>query len=86
MFPHEDVHTDQVRQLADRMAEMSLNPAPILLMHRGPASVREVLTATAAGPPDLTYTDRADQLQRIWRITDPEVQAALEEALGTSAR
>ena len=43
---------------------MSLNPAPILLMHRGPASVREVLTATAAGPPDLAYTDRADQLQR----------------------
>ena len=81
VFPHEDVHPDQVRQLADRMAEMSLNPAPILLMHRGPASVREVLTTTAAGPPDLTYTDRADQLQRIWRITDPQVQATLEEAL-----
>ena len=67
VFPHEDVHADQVRQLADRMSEMSLNPAPILLMHRGPATVREVLESTAAHPPDLVYTDRADQLQRIWR-------------------
>jgi len=48
VFPHEDVHADQVTQLADRMAEMSLNPAPILLMHRGPESVRETLRATAA--------------------------------------
>ena len=81
VFPHEDVHADQVRQLADRMSEMSLNPAPILLMHRGPATVREVLESTAAHPPDLVYTDRADQLQRIWRITDAGVQATLEDAL-----
>ncbi len=81
VFPHEDVHADQVRTLADRMAEMSLNPAPILLMHRGPAAVREVLRSTAATAPDLTYTDRADQLQRVWRITDPGVQATLQAAL-----
>ena len=77
VFPHEDVHADQVTQLADRMAEMSLNPAPILLMHRGPESVRETLRATAATSPDLVYTDKAGQLQRIWRITDPHVQESL---------
>ena len=32
-------------------------------------------------PPDLVYTDRGDQLQRIWRITDPDVQATLDDAL-----
>jgi uncharacterized protein (DUF1015 family) len=84
VFPHEDVDGDQVRQLADRMADMSLNPAPILLMHRGPAAVRETLRDTASAAPDLVYTDRADQLQRIWRITDPAVQAALAEMLAGS--
>lgn len=81
VFPHEDVHAEQVTELADRMAEMSLNPAPILLMHRGPESVRATLRATARTAPALTYTDRAGQLQRIWRITDPATRDGLVESL-----
>ena len=42
-----------------------------------PESVRETLRATAATAPDLVYTDKAEQLQRIWRITDPHVQESL---------
>ena len=81
VFAHEAVHAEQVEELADRMAEMSLNPAPILLMHEGPESVRATLRATARTAPALTYTDRAGQLQRIWRITDPATRDGLIESL-----
>ena len=49
-----------------------LNPAPILLVHRGPARSARVCTRLLAGPPDSRYTDRADQRHRIWAIPDPE--------------
>ncbi|KQY54407.1 MULTISPECIES: DUF1015 family protein [unclassified Nocardioides] len=77
IFAHEDVQDAQVQQLAHRMREMSLNPAPILLMHRGTPSVRDVLHETTRGEPQLVYTDRGDQLQRIWRITDPDTVSLL---------
>lgn len=82
--PHEDVNAAQVEQLARRMDEAQVNPAPILLMHRGPARARELLADSVAGDPDLVYTDRAGQLQRVWRITDPSRIAALSESLSDS--
>jgi len=86
VLPHEGVHAGQVTQLADRMREMSLNPAPILLMHRGTPGLRAQVDRVAEAAPQLVYTDRSDQLQRIWRITDPDAQAALTTALaGTRA-
>lgn len=86
VFPHEAVHTDQVTQLAHRMQEMSLNPAPILLMHRGTGAVRRILDDTADRAPELVYTDRADQLHRIWRITDEDALERLADGLvGTQA-
>lgn len=84
VLPHEAVHTAQVAQLADRMREMSLNPAPILLMHRGSPDLRAQVDKVAAATPQLVYTDRSDQLQRIWRITDHDTQTALSAALAGS--
>lgn len=84
IFAHEGTYTPQVTQLADRMAAMSLNPAPILLMHAGQADVRQILDTTAARPPDLVYTDRSDQVQRIWRITSPELVADLNRHLAAT--
>lgn len=81
VYPHEAIHEPQVKQLTDRMAAMSLNPAPILLMHAGSVGVRELLDDAAAKPADLVYTDRSDQLQRIWRITRPELLARLNAHL-----
>lgn len=77
VLPHEDVHPAQVKQLANRMETMALNPAPILLLHQGAPAARDALDAVMSDPPYLAYADRADQLQRIWRVTDPERQAAL---------
>ncbi|MDT0201543.1 DUF1015 family protein [Nocardioides sp. AE5] len=84
VLPHEDVQPAQVDQLADRMVEMSLNPAPILLVHRGPAQVRSVIAEQVRREPDLVYTDRADQLQRIWRLTDPSVLDVLATSMAAS--
>lgn len=84
VLPHEGVEGVQVEQLARRMEEMSLNPAPILLVHRGPESVRTLLRETTDEPPQLAYTDRGGQLQRVWRIADPGTVEALVAGLAGS--
>ncbi|MFS3130320.1 DUF1015 family protein [Nocardioides sp. Bht2] len=81
VFAHEGTYAPQVNQLADRMSAMSLNPAPILLMHAGEPELRAILDTTAARPPDLVYTDRSDQVQRIWRITSPTLLSELNARL-----
>jgi uncharacterized protein (DUF1015 family) len=68
VWPHEGIHPLQVDELADRMLEMAMNPAPILLVHDGPAGVRELVHRLVATRADHEYTDRAGQRQRLWRI------------------
>lgn len=81
VLPHEAVNPTQVHQLATRMREMTLNPAPILLMHRGSAELRAAVDQVAAAAPHLSYTDRGEQLHRIWRISEREEQTRLTAAL-----
>ncbi len=81
LYPHEAVHVSQVDQLADRLEAMRINPAPILLMHRGRQDTRAQLDAVMSLPPDLVYTDRADQLHRIWRVEGADRTAALAASL-----
>ena len=84
VFPHEGVHPVQAAELADRMAEMRMNPAPIILVHHGPEAARAVLLRVMAGEPDHAYTDRAEQRHRVWAIRDPADLAALDAALADS--
>ena len=50
VFAHEGIHPEQSAELARRMSEMDLNPAPILLVHRGPeASPTAPSTGTGSG-------------------------------------
>lgn len=84
VLPHEQVHPAQVKQLANRMEMMSLNPAPILLLHEGAPDVRRRLDQVMDSAPHLSYTDRAEQLHRLWRIPDTDVQEALATALGSA--
>lgn len=81
VLPHEDVHTTQVDQLAQRMRDMELNPAPILLMHRGNPALRAAVEEATAHAPQIAFTDRGEQLHRIWRIEDAALQARVEEAV-----
>jgi uncharacterized protein (DUF1015 family) len=82
VLPHEGVHESQASELAARMAEMKLNPAPILLVHRGPAPVRALVHDVMSTPPDRDFRDRAERHNRLWSIRDPEVVAQLGEHLG----
>ncbi len=84
VLPHEGVHLAQVRDLADRMHEMQLNPAPILLVHRGPAPVRALLTEVAAGPPTRSFLDAGGTEHWLWAIKDGATLDALGGQLATA--
>src|SRR5690606_23329564 len=85
VFPHEAIHPEQADELAQRMHEMGINPAPILLVHRGPASIREVHRSVMGHPPQVDYTDRGGQQHRIWRITDSEHLGTIADGLAQGA-
>ena len=73
ILPHEGIYPGQADDLADRMAEMRLNPAPILLVHRATAdAARAARRDVLATPPDHEFTDRAEQRHRIWAIREPD--------------
>jgi uncharacterized protein (DUF1015 family) len=84
VLPHEGIHPAQADELADRMAQMGLNPAPILLVHRGPAQARALLTRVQERPPDQDFRDRGRQHHQIWAIRDPAELTILETALSPS--
>jgi len=81
VFPHEGVHPQQVSELASRMGSMRINPAPILLVHRGPVEIREVSRKVRTGTPDQEYVDHAGQEHRVWAIRDPDQQQIVSDAL-----
>ncbi|MDT9592222.1 DUF1015 family protein [Nocardioides zeae] len=77
IVPHEDVDPAQVRELASRMRAMRVNPAPILLLHRGANDDQGLVREVVAGPPDADYVDRAGQRHRFWSVTDEERTSAI---------
>ncbi|MEO6510777.1 MAG: DUF1015 family protein [Nocardioides sp.] len=84
VLPHEGIHPEQVTDLADRMSTWQLNPAPILLVHRAPGSVRALVHDTIARPPDHALIDRAEQHHRIWAVTDSAWNVALNDGLSST--
>jgi len=84
VYPHEGIHPVQAAELADRMTEMGMNPAPILLVHRGPAPVRELLGSVIARGADHEFDDRNGEHHRIWAIRDPETCTDLAGLLAGS--
>jgi uncharacterized protein (DUF1015 family) len=79
VFPHEGVHPAQAAELADRMAEMALNPAPILLTHRAPASLRDLLGGVFATPAAHQFTDRSGQYHRVWAIRSEDMLRTIRD-------
>ncbi len=84
LFPHEGVYPRQVTQLAERMGKMRVNPAPILLVHRGPATVRALVARVRATAPTFAFEDMAGQSHRIWAIRDEETLAGIQGGLADS--
>jgi uncharacterized protein (DUF1015 family) len=81
VLPHEGIRPDQAEELAGRMTEMQVNPAPILLVHRGPVSVRQLLDTVQLRQPLRAFTDRGDQHHRVWAITDADELGLVDAAL-----
>ena len=84
VFAHEGIHPEQADELAERMHEMGVNPAPILLVHHGPASIRKLLDRVSARVPAQDYEDRSGQHHRLWRITDADELAEVAEGLAST--
>jgi uncharacterized protein (DUF1015 family) len=84
VFPHEGIHPAQADELADRMAQMELNPAPILLVHRGPAQARTLLRRVRERTPDHHLRDRGAQEHRVWAIRERAELDILDAALAPS--
>lgn len=84
VLPHEGIHPVQADELADRMDEMQLNPAPILLVHQGSPRLREAVADIARRDPDHAYTDRGGQEHRIWAERTPETLALIAAELAES--
>lgn len=86
IHPHEGIHPSQTAELAERMDEMRMNPAPILLVQHGTSAARDLVHRLLATPPAHAYTDRAGQQHRLWPITEPQHLTELDDALaGTRA-
>ena len=81
VLPHEGIHPAQADDLADRMSEMGINPAPILLVHSGTQRLGELTSAVLATAADREFTDRSQQQHRIWAIRDPAVLDAIADEL-----
>jgi uncharacterized protein (DUF1015 family) len=73
VWPHEAIHPEQAGELAERMLQMDLNPAPILLVHHGSQEIRDLLDEVARAEPDWRYLDRTGQRQRLWAVRDEQV-------------
>lgn len=84
VFPHEDVHPEQVLDLADRMDEMGMNPAPIVLVHSGTQALRDMINQVAATEPLSTFLCRQGTRNRLWAISDPEFVRSVQGELATS--
>ncbi len=81
IYPHEGIYPAQADDLAARMARTKLNPAPILLVHRGSPDLRRVTHEVLVDPPTHTFDDRTGQQHRIWTIPDPDRLARIDDAL-----
>lgn len=86
VLPHEGIHPAQADDLADRMAEMRMNPAPILLVHQGTDELRLLSKEIRTTTPTHAFTDRSEQQHRLWAIEDTDLLADIAARLrGTTA-
>lgn len=83
VYAHEGIHPEQAAELADRMYEMGINPAPILLVHHGPADLRALQQRALERQPVHEFDDASGQHHRLWRLDDEErttITTSLAEA------
>lgn len=85
VLPHEGIYPAQADDLADRMAQLRVNPAPILLAQDSPGTLRDLLSAARGQHPDHQYVDRAGLAHRVWSIYDDDRVAEIQELLAPTS-
>ena len=79
---HELVHEHRARHLADHLAGLRIQSSPVALTHRAdPALSALVAGNTAARPPELDFTSPDGLRQQVWRVDEPEVIRAVQDAM-----
>jgi uncharacterized protein (DUF1015 family) len=80
VFPHEAAHREQVAEMSGRMAEIGVNPAPILLVQHHPPKLRALLGQVRHDVPDR-FVDRHGVQHQVWRITTLAAVETIDEEL-----
>lgn len=78
---HEGIHPEQADELAERMHEMGINPAPILLVHRGPEAIRSLQARIMSAVPAHEFDDASGQHHRLWQVTEPDDLRTIDREL-----
>lgn len=81
VYAHEGIHPEQADELADRMHEMGINPAPILLVHHGPEQVRLLQARIMDSPPAHEFDDASGQHHRLWVVEEDADLRLIDTAL-----
>ena len=85
VFPHEASIRTQAAELADRMREMAINPAPILLVHHGDAGAAELLDRASLRTRVATTPTRAASGSASGPVTRPGLIATDHGRSATAA-
>jgi uncharacterized protein (DUF1015 family) len=82
VLPHEDVMPGPVADRLELMRATGANLEPILLVYQGGGGTADVITSAVEGLPMIETTTEDGLVQRVWRVTDPALHAAINEDLG----
>jgi uncharacterized protein (DUF1015 family) len=74
VLPHEDVMAGPVADRLELMRATGAHLEPILLVYDGGADTAAVIDDVCAGPPLLTTVAEDGLTQRVWAVTDPDLQ------------
>ncbi|MBF4163825.1 DUF1015 family protein [Nocardioides acrostichi] len=77
ILAHEAVDRAQVDHLRRWMERLDVQPAPLLLVHRGGGELSALLDRVSADATLVDFTDRRGQRHRIWRLDDPDDETHL---------
>ena len=82
LLAHERVDQQRVESRARRVTAVPADLAPVFAVHStGPAGLRAALDAPPRTPPLLGFTDERGADHRVWRLSDPQVIAAVRQGL-----
>jgi uncharacterized protein (DUF1015 family) len=83
VLPHEDVMPGPVADRLELMRTTGANLEPILLVYEGGGDTATVIDEVATGAPLIETTTEEGLAQRVWRVTDPALQARIARDLAT---